>query len=164
MFLLVVICLITFTIFSWPFKPFTSSFTRLTRFTIIALPGKATLNTLHWLSLVYSLYSVYSIFTPTWISIVFNCPSSASCFIQCSLVHWLRLCSREIVCTCRTFRTFVRIAVYLNFHCKTNMTQLMINEEKNIISLRSLTAALQLLEKETAEERWTHQTPETHSL
>ena len=48
---LVVICLISFTIFSWPFKPFTSSFTRLTWFTIIAfsaLPGKATLNTLHW--------------------------------------------------------------------------------------------------------------------
>ena len=76
----------------------------------------------HWLSLVYPLYFVYSIFTPTWISIVFNCPSSASCCIQCSLVHWLRLCSREIVCTCRTFRTFVRIAVYLNFHCKTNDT------------------------------------------
>ena len=44
-----------FTIFSWPFtafRPFTSSFTRLTRFTIIALPSavhcKATLNTLHW--------------------------------------------------------------------------------------------------------------------
>ena len=99
----------------------------------------------HWLSLVYPLYSFYSIFTPTWISIVFNCPSSASCCIQCSLVHWLRLCSREIVCTCRTFRTFVRIAVYLNFHCKTNMTQLMINKEKIIVSLRSLTAALQLL-------------------
>ena len=33
------------------------------------------------------------------------------------------------------------------------MTQLMINKEKNTISLRSLTAALQLLEKETAEER-----------
>ena len=40
-----------FTIFSWPFtafRPFTSSFTRLTRFTIIALPCKATLNILHW--------------------------------------------------------------------------------------------------------------------
>ena len=84
---------------------------------------------IHLFSITF--YSVYSIFTPTWISIVFNCPSSASCFIQCSLVHWLRLCSREIVCTCRTFRTFVRIAVYLNFHCKTNITQLMINKEKN---------------------------------
>ena len=116
------------------------------------------------LAVVYPLYSFYSIFTPTWISIVLNCPSSASCFIQCSLVHWMRLCSREIVCTCPTFRTFFWIAVYLNFHCKTNMTQLMTNKEKNVVSLRSLTAVLQLLEKETDEETWTHQTPETHSL
>ena len=103
-----------------------------------------------WLSLIYPLYSVYSIFTPTWISVL-------SILLHCSFSSlWLRLCSREIVCTCRTFRTFVRIAVYLNFHFKTNMTQLrqlMTNMEK-IISLRSLTAAaLQLLEKETAEER-----------
>ena len=113
-------------------------------------------------TIVYPLYSAYSIFTRTWISIVFNCPSS---FIQCSVVLWLRLCSREIVCTCRTFRTFVRIriAVFLNSHCKTNMTHWW-QKEKNIISVRSLTAVLHLLEKETAEERWTHQTHHWHII
>ena len=32
-----------------------------------------------------------------------HCFQFPSCFIQCSLVLWLRLCSREIVCTCQTF-------------------------------------------------------------
>ena len=75
------------------------------------------------------------------------------CFQLPILLHSVStrsLSSREIVYTCQTLQTFVRIAVFLNFHCKTNMK----NKEKNIISLRSLTTVLQQLEKETAEERW----------
>ena len=49
-----------------------------------------------------------------------------------------------------TCRAFVRIAVFLNFHCKANMK----NKEKNIISLSSLTAVLQMLENETASQHW----------
>ena len=97
---------------------------------------------------VYPLYSVYLIFRPELEYPLFSIVhlallSSVHSFTDCGFVV------AKLYTPAEPFEPLFGLLFSFNFHCKTNMT----NKEKNIICLRSLTAVLKLLEKETAEER-----------